>query len=111
MARTARYDTVVGGQAIRAEDPIALVYTAANRDPRVFDGPDRFVLNRGNIHDHISFGRGTHSCPGAPLARMMFRITLEEALARSEFDLTGDPGMAKWAEWGTNHVPLEFITL
>ncbi|WP_262401481.1 cytochrome P450 [Actinomadura sp. CNU-125] len=111
MARTARRDTVVGGQEIEAGDPIALVYTAANRDPRVFDDPDEFVLHRPNITDHIGFGRGTHSCPGAPLARMMFRITLEEALARSEFDLTGDPGMAKWAEWGTNHVPLEFITL
>ncbi|WP_395105104.1 cytochrome P450 [Actinomadura sp. SCN-SB] len=111
MARTARRDTVVGGQPIKADDPIALVYTAANRDPRVFDEPDEFVLHRPNIADHISFGRGTHSCPGAPLARMMFRITLEEALARSAFDLTGDPGMAKWAEWGTNYVPLEFIAL
>lgn len=111
MARTARHDTVVGGQQIRADDPIALVYTAANRDPRMFEDPDRFRLHRENIGRHISFGRGTHSCPGAPLARMMFRITLEEALSRSSFDLTGDPGMAKWAEWGTNHVPLEFIAL
>jgi cytochrome P450 len=111
MARTARQDTVVGGQQILADDPIALVYTAANRDPRVFDDPDSFRLNRENIIRHISFGRGTHSCPGAPLARMMFRITLEEALSRSRFDLTGDPGMAKWAEWGTNHVPLEFIAM
>lgn len=111
MARTARHDTEVGGQRIQAGDPIALVYTAANRDPRVFDDPDTFRLNRDNITDHISFGRGTHSCPGAPLARMMFRITLEEALARSNFNLLGDPGMAKWAEWGTNYVPLEFIAM
>ncbi|VXC08375.1 cytochrome P450 [Citricoccus sp. K5] len=111
MARTARHDTVVGGQQIQEGDPIALVYTAANRDPRMFEEPDTFQLHRENITKHISFGRGTHSCPGAPLARMMFRITLEEALSRSSFDLTGDPGMAKWAEWGTNHVPLEFIAL
>lgn len=111
MARTARHDTVVGGQQILEGDPIALVYTAANRDPRMFDDPDTFRLHRENITKHISFGRGTHSCPGAPLARMMFRITLEEALSRSSFDLTADPGMAKWAEWGTNHVPLEFIAL
>lgn len=111
MARTARFDTSVGGQEIRQHDPIALVYTAANRDPRVFDDPDAFVLNRPNISDHISFGRGTHSCPGAPLARIMMRVTLEEALSRSEFRLTGSPGMAMWAEWGTNSVPLEFIAI
>jgi cytochrome P450 len=111
MARTARHDTVVGGQTILADDPVALVYTAANRDPRVFQDPDEFVLNRPNIDDHISFGRGTHSCPGAPLARIMLRVTLEEALSRSEFRLTGSPGMAKWAEWGTNSVPLELIAL
>ncbi len=111
MARTARHDTMVGGQQILAEDPVSLVYTAANRDPRMFEDADTFRLHRENITKHISFGRGTHSCPGAPLARMMLRITLEEALARSSFDLTGDPGMAKWAEWGTNHVPLEFIAL
>lgn len=111
MARTARHDTVVGGQEIRKDDPIALVYTAANRDPRVFDNPDEFVLDRPNIRDHISFGRGTHSCPGAPLARIMMKVTLEEVLSRSSFDLTGSPGMAKWAEWGTNAVPLEFISL
>lgn len=111
MARTARHDTVVGGQEIREDDPIALVYTAANRDPRVFDRPDEFVLDRPNIKDHISFGRGTHSCPGAPLARIMLSVTLEEALSRAEFSLTGSPGMAKWAEWGTRSVPLEFIGL
>lgn len=111
MARTARYDTVVGGQEIRKDDPIALVYTAANRDPRIFDRPDEFVLERPNIRDHISFGRGTHSCPGAPLARIMLTVTLEEALTRAEFSLTGSPGMAKWAEWGTRSVPLEFIGL
>ncbi|MGO1181533.1 MAG: cytochrome P450 [Micrococcaceae bacterium] len=111
MARTARFDTEVGGQKILKDDPIALVYTAANRDPRVFENPDDFVLDRPNIRDHISFGRGTHSCPGAPLARIMLRVTLQEALSRSEFALTGNPGMAKWAEWGTNSVPLEFIAL
>jgi cytochrome P450 len=111
MARTARHDTAVGGQEILKDDPIALVYTAANRDPRRFDNPDEFILDRSNITDHISFGRGTHSCPGAPLARIMLKVTLEEALSMSEFKLTGDPGMAKWAEWGTNYVPLEFIAL
>lgn len=110
MARTAREDVVLGGQLIRKDDPIALVYTSANRDERVFPDGEKFLLNRPNINQHISFGRGTHSCPGAPLARMMMRITLEEALARSAgFRLAGDPEMAIWAEWGTRSVPLDFV--
>jgi cytochrome P450 len=110
MARTAREDVVLSGQLIRKDDPIALVYTSANRDERVFPDGESFVLDRENIASHISFGRGTHSCPGAPLARMMFRITLEEALARSAtFRLAGEPEMAVWAEWGTRSVPLDFV--
>ena len=110
MARTAREDTVLGGQQILKDDPIALVYTSANRDESVFPDGENFVLDRPNITKHISFGRGTHSCPGAPLARMMIRVTLEEALARTEnWALVGEPEMAIWAEWGTRSVPLDFV--
>jgi len=110
MARTAREDVVLSGQPIRKDDPIALVYTSANRDEKVFPDGERFILNRPNIQKHIAFGRGTHSCPGAPLARMMMRITLEEALARtSRWSLAGEPEMAIWAEWGTRSVPLDFV--
>jgi cytochrome P450 len=110
MARTAREDVMLSGQLIRKDDPVALVYTSANRDERIFPDGENFVLDRPNITQHISFGRGTHSCPGAPLARMMMRITLEEALARtSAFSLTREPEMAIWAEWGTRSVPLDFV--
>ncbi|SFK52855.1 cytochrome P450 [Geodermatophilus ruber] len=110
MARTAREDVMLSGQLIRKDDPIALVYTSANRDERVFPNGEQFVLDRPNISQHISFGRGTHSCPGAPLARMMMTITLEEALARSSsFTMAGSPEMAIWAEWGTRSVPLDFV--
>lgn len=110
MARTAREDTVLGGQQILKDDPIALVYTSANRDESVFPDGDKFVMNRPNIQKHISFGRGTHSCPGAPMARMMMRITLEEALVRSSsWRMTGEPEMAIWAEWGTRSVPIDFV--
>lgn len=110
MARTAREDVMLEGQLIRKDDPVALVYTSANRDETVFPDGEKFVLDRPNITKHISFGRGTHSCPGAPLARMMMIITLEEALARSaSFTSAGEPEMAIWAEWGTRSVPLDFV--
>lgn len=110
MARTAREDVVLGGQLIRKDDPVALVYTSANRDESVFPDGDAFVLNRPNISQHLSFGRGTHSCPGAPLARIMMVVTLEETLRRSAgFTPAGEPEMAMWAEWGTRSVPLDFV--
>lgn len=110
MARTAREDVWLGDRLIRKDDPVALVYTSANRDERVFPDGEKFILDRPNIAKHISFGRGTHSCPGAPLARMMMTITLEEALARSaSFTSAGEPEMAIWAEWGTRSVPIDFV--
>ncbi|EHR50781.1 cytochrome P450 [Saccharomonospora marina XMU15] len=110
MARTARRDVVFGGRLIRAGEPIALVYTSANRDERVFPDGESFVFDRPNLGEHISFGAGVHSCPGAPLARMMLVETLREALARtSDFAVSGPIVMAKWAEWGTNSVPMRFV--
>lgn len=40
---------------------------------------------------------------------MMMTVTLEEALARTtDFEVSGPIEMAKWAEWGTNSVPMRF---
>ncbi len=109
MARTPKTDVTMHGREILEREPIALVYASANRDESVFERGDEFILDRPNIKQHIAFGGGPHSCPGAPLARMMFRLTLEEALARTRgFEVTGDIKMAYWAEWGTNSVPLRF---
>ena len=108
MARTPRRDVTIRGQQIGKDEPIALVYTSANRDEAVFPDGENFILHRENISKHIAFGAGVHSCPGAPLARMMITHTLEEALSRtSHFEVNGDIEMAHWAEWGTNSVPLQ----
>jgi cytochrome P450 len=50
---------------------------SANRDESVFDEGDRFVLERENVRDHLSFGGGPHICPGASLARLEARVALE----------------------------------
>jgi cytochrome P450 len=109
MSRTARRDVVIGGRLIRADEPIALVYTSANRDEAVFPDGEEFVLDRPNLRAAIPFGAGVHACPGAPLARMMLVMTLEELLARtSGFAVAGEITMARWAEWGTRSVPMRF---
>jgi cytochrome P450 len=60
---------------------VLLVNGAANRDPRAFDEPDRFIADRP-IERHLAFGHGIHFCLGGPLARLETRIALEELLAR-----------------------------
>ena len=55
---------------------------AANRDPSRFEEPHEFRLDRKNVREHIAFSRGIHSCPGAPLARVEGRVSLERILDR-----------------------------
>ena len=56
---------------------------AANRDPRHFDDPSEFRVDRGNSREHLAFGRGVHSCPGGSLARMEASVSLERLLERT----------------------------
>jgi cytochrome P450 len=60
---------------------VLLINGAANRDPRAFPEPARYVADRA-IERHLAFGHGIHFCLGAPLARLETRIALEELLRR-----------------------------
>ncbi|WP_049568623.1 cytochrome P450 [Nonomuraea sp. SBT364] len=62
-------DIEVGGVAIPRGVEVALLFGSANRDPEVFDDPDRLDVGRAD-NPHISFGAGIHFCLGAPLARI-----------------------------------------
>lgn len=89
--RTATRDVELGGAAIAAGDKVAMFYTAANRDPAVFDQPHRFDVTR-SPNPHLSFGIGVHFCLGAHLARLEGRIFFEELLAAcSNVELAGTP--------------------
>ena len=80
--RTAIVDTELAGQAIRAGDPVLMLYASANRDEAVF-GPTAGAFDAGrNPNPHVAFGFGAHFCVGAALARMEARVLLEELLAR-----------------------------
>lgn len=60
--RVMREDTVVEGQALKAGEAVLVVLAAANRDPRVFEHPQQFDLDRDNNGEHLTFGAGNHSC-------------------------------------------------
>jgi cytochrome P450 len=100
FARTARFDTTLGGRKINAGDPVAVVFTSANRDGKVFENPDTYRLDRNN-KELLSFGRGPHMCPGAPLARILLREVLRQLTTGTKtLALIGDIGMTRWPEYG-----------
>ena len=81
--RLARRTTSVGGVEVAAGTPVMLLNGAANRDPRHFECPAEFRVDRPNAQSHVAFGRGAHSCPGGPLARAEGRVSIERILART----------------------------
>jgi cytochrome P450 len=85
-------DFAVGGVSIPRGAKVALLFGAANRDPRVFERPDEFDVARENAVQHIGFGGGIHVCIGAPLARIELEASVE-ALRRSwpDFRLAEEP--------------------
>jgi cytochrome P450 len=80
--RLARKTTTLGGVHIPAGTVVMLCLGAANRDPLKFEDPHEFRLDRKNVREHIAFGRGIHTCAGAPLARVEGVITLNRLLDR-----------------------------
>ena len=80
--RMARTSTTIGDVKIPAGSTVMLLPGASNRDARKFECPNEFRVDRPNVREHIAFGRGNHSCPGAPLARAEGRISLNRILDR-----------------------------
>lgn len=80
--RLSRTPTTIGGVSIPAGTTVMVINAAANRDPRRFNDPDTFDPVRKNARQHLAFGRGIHSCPGAPLARAETKVALERLLDR-----------------------------
>lgn len=76
LTRVATADVELGGQTIRAGDPVAVWPRSANRDAAVFARPHLFDIRR-HPNPHIGFAAGTHGCPGTGLARAQLRATLQ----------------------------------
>lgn len=81
--RLSRVPTELGGVDLAAGTTVMVLNSAANRDPRRFDDPSTFDVARANARQHLAFGRGIHTCPGAPLARTEARVAIERLLDRT----------------------------
>lgn len=80
--RMCQKTTTLAGVKIKAGTPILLSHMAANRDPQRFPDPARFDMDRPRNKEHLAFGRGAHTCIGAPLARREVATSIERLLAR-----------------------------
>ena len=94
--RTAVNDYRLGDVTIPAGARIMLAIGAANRDPRAFDEPDAFRVDR-NPTQHMTFGFGAHLCIGAQLTRMEAQAVLRELVTHvSRISVVGA------TQWSTN---------
>jgi unspecific monooxygenase len=89
--RTATAPIPLGDVVVEPGQKVSVLLGAANRDPAVFDEPDRFRPDR-DPNPHLAFGAGVHFCLGAPLARMELQITLPLLLERfPSLELAAEP--------------------
>jgi cytochrome P450 len=87
--KVASEDIELHGRRIRQGDLVAIMISAANRDPRQFDDPDALIITREARH--LAFGQGIHFCLGAALARLEAQVALTALLRRfGEFELADE---------------------
>lgn len=88
--RTAMKDVELHGKTIKEGDKVVTWFASGNRDDTKFTNPYELDLTRFP-NDHMTFGKGPHTCLGANLARLEIRILFEELLPRlASIEQTGD---------------------
>jgi cytochrome P450 len=81
LTRWAAEDVEVSGKTIGRGDAVIVILGSADRDVARFRDPDVLDLTREDVK-HVAFGRGSHYCLGAPLARLEAEIALTTLLRR-----------------------------
>ncbi|MFK0174323.1 4-nitrotryptophan synthase [Streptomyces xanthochromogenes] len=101
--RVAATDVELRGVRIMEGQRVALFLGAANRDPDVFENPDKFDLDRKNSGKNLSFGFGPHACLGRQIASLEIKWFFVSLFERFPvIRPAGEP------EWNSN---LEFRSL
>jgi cytochrome P450 len=80
--RITNHDCELGGVTIPADSTVHMPFLSAGRDEAVFEDPDDFDPHRENAKHHIAFGKWTHFCLGAALARVEIRTGLGTLMER-----------------------------
>lgn len=108
--RTPRTDQIVGDTVIPADHKTQVLFSSANRDPRAWDTPDDFRLDRplDQVRRHLAFGVGPHFCLGASLARMEGRVGVRALVERlPQLRSTAEPQRVPvFFLWGWKTMPV-----
>ena len=107
--RTATKDVELGQKKILRGDKVVVYHAAANRDPEIFDNPNKFDIQR-TPNDHVTFGSGPHFCLGAHLARRQMNAIFEQVLTRLQnLSLNGTPEhLVSNFQNGLKHLPVKW---
>lgn len=94
IPRLTTKDITIAGYEVPAGSYVTMSVPSANRDPRKWADPDRFLVARGDTR-HLTFGHGVHHCVGASVAR----AEVQEALGRlvTRVDVTPAIDAPAWA--------------
>lgn len=82
VSREATREVELGGCVVPEGGLAMLAIGSANRDEARFEDPDRFVVGRPNVSDHVAFGFGEHFCAGSHLGRLEAKIAVGALLER-----------------------------
>jgi cytochrome P450 len=111
VTRQTTEEIVIAGVTIPADRRVMFLQGSANRDERVYENPDVFDIDREFTprNRSMSFGEGIHACMGAPFARLIGKIMVEELVKGPEIRIVGFP--ERWAKQlvrGFSKLPIEF---
>lgn len=70
----------IGGEDLAQDTEVTILWSAANRDPRVFSQPKQFRFDR-EPELNLLYGKGIHRCPGEPFARLVMNTFVREMLS------------------------------
>lgn len=104
--RLAMEDSEIGGTLVPADSRVLVLYAGANRDPHAWERCPHMKLDRPNAAAHLAFGKGSHACLGASLARLESKVVLECLLERLDgFELLVGHAKLPYLPSFINHGP------
>jgi cytochrome P450 len=110
LFRTPTREVELHGVTIPRKSKVMMCFASANRDDAKWDDADEFRLDRPSAigRSHLSFGFGAHFCPGAALARLEARVSLQLLVDRMpELRLAGPTTrIAPFILWGRSSLPI-----
>lgn len=110
FTRLAVAECEIGGVTVPAGARVAVFYASANRDEEHWPDPDRFDVSRANAKEHLTFGKGRHTCAGQHLAKLEMTCLLQSMVQRVDSLSVGRAELAcNSLLRGYTSLPMEFV--